>query len=113
MPWNLEPARSNPESWMHPRGSRNSTAASAVSPASASREPTGTVSVPFLPPPKPLPLSPESSTGEDLQMPGWASTSRAEGAPGGWRRRGKLSRAGREELELSQALLTVFLTWQW
>lgn len=62
---------------------------------------------------KPLPLFPKSSTGEDLQMPGWASTARAEGAARGWRRRGKLSREGREELELSQALLTVFLTCQW
>lgn len=40
-PWHLEPAWANPERWTHPRSSRNSTAASAVSPASASREPAG------------------------------------------------------------------------
>lgn len=48
--WNSEPAWANPESWTHPRSSGNSTAASAVSPASASTEPAGH-DVCFLPRP--------------------------------------------------------------
>lgn len=43
---------------------------------------------------------------------GWNSTAKAPGTPRELRMRVKLSRAEREELELFQALLTVFPTWQ-
>lgn len=108
-PPSLEPAWANPERGTHPRSSWNSTAASAVSPASASREPAGhdVGSLPLSFPPL------KSDPQEDLGIPGFRQRCPAWGAPRAPRRRMKRSRAGREELAPSQDLLTVFLTWQW
>lgn len=114
-PWNLEPAWANPERRTHPRSYGNSTAASAVSPASASREPAGhdICSLPSSLPPLPPAVHPSPRHRRISGCQGWGSTARAQGALRGRRRRVKLSSVGREKLELSQALLTVFLTWQW
>lgn len=68
---------------------------------------------PSLPPSTPSRCPPKSSPRETRGCQGWAGTARAQGARRGSRRRGKAERSSREELELSQALPTVFLTWQW
>lgn len=102
-PWPLEPAWASPERGRHPGRSWNSTAASAGSPASASREPAGHAvgSLPLSFPPL------KSYPREDLGMPGLGQRCQGTGrSQGGACSGAELGGA----LELSQALLAVFLT---
>lgn len=103
-PWHLEPAWTNPERGTHHGSSWHNTAASAGSLASASREPAGhaVCSLPLSFPPL------RSYPQEDLGMPGLGQRCQGTGRSEGARRSMQRSGAG-GELELSQALLAVFL----